>query len=188
MIIVSDKIRNLTVKFGKERVEFDKFGKAKVSEEIGKKVIFDHPDYYEEGKKQVKEIQKDIINDVTDEKVLAKFNELETQLLVSSQKLEKAIGDLNISKEEVENWKAEYEKVKQSVEGKTIVESFEEVNIPQLQENDINVIVDLCSKSKKDLLDLCEGLGLLKAEYQELNQKQLVVYIGKKTLYAPKTE
>jgi hypothetical protein len=187
MIIVSDKIRNLTVKFGKERVEFDKFGKAKVSEEIGKKVIFDHPDYYEEGKKQVKEIQKDIISDVTDEKVLAKFNELETQLLVSSQKLEKAIGDLNLSKEEVENWKAEYEKAKEGVLGKMDLLTTD-LDIPQLQENDINVIVDLCSKSKKDLLDLCEGLGLLKAEYQELNQKQLVVYIGKKTLYAPKTK
>lgn len=186
MIIVNERLRGQTVKFGKERVSFDKLGKAKVEDAFGESLILNHPDYYEEGKKPVKVVEEKQKPEIKDEAVKTLIAELESKLLISSQKLEKAIADLSLAKEEVESWKAEYNKAKEA----TLLNANEGGNETpvQLQENDINIVVELCEKKKGELVVLCEGLSLPESEWKTLSAKELIVYVAKKTLSGSKTE
>lgn len=178
MIIVNEKSANQKVKTSLGVLTFNKYGETEVSKEIGEKLISQYG-YFEKGNKPQPKVEpkKEV---VTDEAAKERIAELEQKLLVSGQKLEKAEGDLRLSKEEVESWKAEYTKATTAEKPETLVTS----TIPELQENDINVVIDLWNKGINDLATLCEGLSLPKDEWKELKKKELVVYLAKKTLYS----
>ena len=166
MIIVSEKFANTTINISNNLVHFVNH-EAEVSDEIGATLKELGAEYYEKGKKPVKRTEKKTENQSPDRQVA----EMESKLLIASQKVEELKAKLDTSITEAENWKAEYNKVS----GNAPIGS-------KISAKDVNVILDLAPKTKTDLQDFCKQLELSQKEWQSLGKNELIYYIVSKTL------
>jgi hypothetical protein len=171
MKIESRHLQNVSVKFGNDTVKFDKNCQAEVSDEIGKRIILNHPkDIWELGKKPQSELKVTLLEDKSDA-----IEKLTTDLRIATQKTASLEHELLIAKNEAESWKAVINSTGIKVEG--TVETAHAV-----LEDDIKIIVDLMGKKPDELKKVCSDLGFAEAEWEGKTKNQLVVYIGTKTL------
>ena len=173
MIIESKNHQNTTIKFGQDRVKFDNLCQAEVSDELGKKILVNHVGYWEKNKKPAPEVKKVVVNLDPIEGV----KDLESQLLIASQKNNKIEQELKIAKAEIQSWKDLVNNVKYTAEP---LKPFP----AQLSESDIQTIIELAAKPVSKLKEICTGLNLPELEWSDLTKNPLVVYIGKRTLNA----